>query len=116
MWPTTQRATPKSWNPSSAATPTSGCGSIVAGARGPKASLRFIEVWKDRETERRGDGATGREGDSEKESLYPPVAPSPYRPVSLMIVAGEASGDKHGAKLVAALRALRPGMRFEFFG
>jgi len=33
-----------------------------------------------------------------------------------MIVAGEASGDKHGAKLVAALRALRPGMRFEFFG
>ncbi len=33
-----------------------------------------------------------------------------------MIVAGEASGDKHGAKLVSALRALRPGLRFEFFG
>ena len=75
-----------------------------------------MERQRDRETGRRGDGATGREGDSEKESLYPPVAPSPYRPVSLMIVAGEASGDKHGAKLVAALRALRPGMRFEFFG
>jgi lipid-A-disaccharide synthase len=33
-----------------------------------------------------------------------------------MIVAGEASGDKHGAKLVSALRALRPRMGFEFFG
>jgi lipid-A-disaccharide synthase len=33
-----------------------------------------------------------------------------------MIVAGEASGDKHGAKLVSALRALRPSIRFEFFG
>jgi lipid-A-disaccharide synthase len=33
-----------------------------------------------------------------------------------MIVAGEASGDKHGAKLVSALRALRPRTRFEFFG
>ena len=33
-----------------------------------------------------------------------------------MIIAGEASGDKHGAKLVSALRALRPRMRFEFFG
>jgi lipid-A-disaccharide synthase len=33
-----------------------------------------------------------------------------------MIVAGEASGDKHGAKLVAALRALRPDLGFEFFG
>jgi lipid-A-disaccharide synthase len=75
-----------------------------------------MESKRDRETGRRGDGATGREGDSETESLSPPVAPSPRRPVSLMIVAGEASGDKHGAKLVAALRALRPGMRFEFFG
>jgi len=34
----------------------------------------------------------------------------------MMIVAGEASGDKHGAKLVAALRALRPDLPFEFFG
>jgi lipid-A-disaccharide synthase len=33
-----------------------------------------------------------------------------------MIVAGEASGDKHGAKLVAALRVLRPDLPFEFFG
>jgi lipid A disaccharide synthetase len=33
-----------------------------------------------------------------------------------MIVAGEASGDKHGAKLVSALRGLRPDLRFEFFG
>ena len=33
-----------------------------------------------------------------------------------MIVAGEASGDKHGAKLVSALRAQRPSLRFEFFG
>jgi len=33
-----------------------------------------------------------------------------------MIVAGEASGDKHGAKLASALRALRPSTRFEFFG
>jgi lipid-A-disaccharide synthase len=36
--------------------------------------------------------------------------------ISLMIVAGEASGDKHGAKLAAALRALRPDVQFEFFG
>jgi lipid-A-disaccharide synthase len=36
--------------------------------------------------------------------------------ISLMIVAGEASGDKHGAKLVAALRALRPELDWEFFG
>lgn len=36
--------------------------------------------------------------------------------VRLMIVAGEASGDKHGAKLVAALRALQPDTAFEFFG
>jgi lipid-A-disaccharide synthase len=33
-----------------------------------------------------------------------------------MIVAGEASGDKHGANLVSALRGLRPDLRFEFFG
>ncbi len=36
--------------------------------------------------------------------------------IRLMIVAGEASGDKHGAKLAAALRALRPDLQFEFFG
>ena len=33
-----------------------------------------------------------------------------------MLVAGEASGDKHGAKLAAALRVLRPELQFEFFG
>jgi lipid-A-disaccharide synthase len=33
-----------------------------------------------------------------------------------MIVAGEASGDKHGAQLIAALRALRPHLDWEFFG
>jgi lipid-A-disaccharide synthase len=33
-----------------------------------------------------------------------------------MVVAGEASGDKHGAKLVASLRHLRPDVRFDFFG
>jgi lipid-A-disaccharide synthase len=33
-----------------------------------------------------------------------------------MLVAGEASGDKHGAKLVAALRTLRPDLSLEFFG
>jgi lipid-A-disaccharide synthase len=43
--------------------------------------------------------------------------PPSLRPsVPLMIVAGEASGDKHGAKLVSALRALRPGLQLEFFG
>ncbi len=33
-----------------------------------------------------------------------------------MIVAGEASGDKHGANLVRALRALRPDVTWECFG
>ncbi len=33
-----------------------------------------------------------------------------------MIVAGEASGDSHGAKLVKAIRALEPETEFEFFG
>ena len=37
-------------------------------------------------------------------------------PMPLMIVAGEASGDKHGARLVAALRELRPNLEWEFFG
>jgi lipid-A-disaccharide synthase len=34
----------------------------------------------------------------------------------LMIVAGEASGDKHGARLVNALRAATPARELEFFG
>ena len=33
-----------------------------------------------------------------------------------MIVAGEASGDAHAAKLVRALRELAPETHFEFFG
>ena len=35
---------------------------------------------------------------------------------SIMIVAGEASGDAHAAKLVKALRASEPASEFEFFG
>lgn len=42
--------------------------------------------------------------------------PTPDSQLKLMIVAGEASGDKHGAKLAAALQALRPDIQFEFFG
>ena len=41
---------------------------------------------------------------------------NPQSAIKLMIVAGEASGDKHGAKLATALRALRPDTQFEFFG
>ena len=36
--------------------------------------------------------------------------------LSLMIVAGEPSGDAHGASLVRALRAAAPEIDFEFFG
>ena len=36
--------------------------------------------------------------------------------LKLMLVAGEASGDKHAAHLVKALRSLRPDVQFEFFG
>jgi len=31
-------------------------------------------------------------------------------PLSIMMVAGEASGDMHGAKLVAAMREQAPGI------
>lgn len=34
----------------------------------------------------------------------------------VMIVAGEASGDKHGAKLIAAMRRQSPGIEIEAFG
>lgn len=34
----------------------------------------------------------------------------------IMLVAGEASGDKHAANLAAALRRARPDIEFEFFG
>ena len=33
-----------------------------------------------------------------------------------MIIAGEASGDKHGAHLIASLKNLRPDLKFDFFG
>lgn len=36
--------------------------------------------------------------------------------VGLMLVAGEASGDKHAAHLASALQALHPDYQFEFFG
>src|SRR5450755_4203461 len=36
--------------------------------------------------------------------------------MSLMIVAGEASGDAHAAALVRALREDAPDVQFEFFG
>src|SRR5437667_2010530 len=38
------------------------------------------------------------------------------KPLRLMIVAGEASGDAHAAALVSALRAAAPEIQFEFFG
>ena len=36
--------------------------------------------------------------------------------LKIMVVAGEASGDKHGAALVSALREIYPDTRFEVFG
>jgi lipid-A-disaccharide synthase len=36
--------------------------------------------------------------------------------IKFMIVAGEASGDKHAAHLIEALRELRPEIQFEIFG
>src|SRR5262249_38397074 len=41
---------------------------------------------------------------------------NPQSAIPLMIVAGEASGDKHGAKLVSALCDMRPELSFELFG
>ncbi|MGH9849348.1 MAG: lipid-A-disaccharide synthase, partial [Blastocatellia bacterium] len=41
---------------------------------------------------------------------------NPQSAIPMMIVAGEASGDKHGAKLAVALQAARPDLQFEFFG
>src|SRR5580765_677707 len=36
--------------------------------------------------------------------------------LSIMIVAGEASGDKHGASLARALAQLHPEIKFQLFG
>src|ERR1043165_1220058 len=41
---------------------------------------------------------------------------STMKSLRLMIVAGEASGDAHGASLVNALREATPESNFEFFG
>jgi lipid-A-disaccharide synthase len=40
-----------------------------------------------------------------------PKQPEPAEPLTLLIVAGEASGDAHGAELIQALREERPGVR-----
>jgi lipid-A-disaccharide synthase len=37
--------------------------------------------------------------------------PEPAQPLTLLMVAGEASGDSHGAELIHALREQRPGVR-----
>lgn len=52
------------------------------------------------------------------EEITPKQSPSAncQAPISLMLVAGEASGDKHAAHLVSALKALQPERQFEFFG
>jgi len=45
-----------------------------------------------------------------------PLAPSPNSPVTILIVAGEASGDAHGARLVAEIRKLVPEAQFSGIG
>jgi lipid-A-disaccharide synthase len=47
---------------------------------------------------------------------HPPLLSTNSSPLSIMIVAGEASGDKHGASLVRALTRLNPEIKYEFFG
>jgi lipid-A-disaccharide synthase len=47
---------------------------------------------------------------------HPPLLGQNSSPLSIMIVAGEASGDKHGASLVRALTQLNPAIKYEFFG
>src|SRR5437868_15360506 len=42
--------------------------------------------------------------------------PIQHSSLKLMIVAGEASGDRHGAALAQALRRLYPETAFEMFG
>jgi lipid-A-disaccharide synthase len=52
----------------------------------------------------------------EKSSLPTDHRPPTTDHCSLMIIAGEASGDRHGAALALALKRLYPETRFEFFG
>jgi lipid-A-disaccharide synthase len=49
-------------------------------------------------------------------SFGEPASGSRHLPLKLMIVAGEASGDKHGAALAQSLKHLYPETEFEFFG
>src|SRR5258706_10459131 len=44
------------------------------------------------------------------------MSPDTPNQLSLMIVAGEASGDAHAASLVRSLRATATGIEFDFFG
>src|SRR5918997_711842 len=44
------------------------------------------------------------------------MAGQPRESLRLMLVAGEESGDAHGAALVGALRERAPQVSFEFFG
>jgi lipid-A-disaccharide synthase len=44
------------------------------------------------------------------------MSQDPTNTLSLMIVAGEASGDAHAAALVRALREASPAIQFDFFG
>ncbi|HTG15222.1 MAG TPA: lipid-A-disaccharide synthase [Blastocatellia bacterium] len=60
----------------------------------------------------------GSSHDSETDHVQNPQSSVLSTPLSLkiMIVAGEASGDKHGATLARALQKLAPGFELEIFG
>jgi lipid-A-disaccharide synthase len=55
-----------------------------------------------------GEGVWGRERGPR------PLSPPPNNPPKILVVAGEASGDDHAARLVAAIREICP--QAEFFG
>lgn len=48
--------------------------------------------------------------------VHPSLLNSTPSALSIMIVAGEASGDKHGASFARALMRLNPGVKYELFG
>jgi lipid-A-disaccharide synthase len=60
--------------------------------------------------------ATGGRGGVVLKPMGQSAIRNPQSTIRLMLVAGEASGDKHGAKLVHALRALQPDIRWHCFG